>query len=76
MYIHIVPGDFLEVLGTLTQHGYRVLAVGHRPLHMAWHKAERVKRYMSFPLLEVKSYQYIYLSLPVEKFGPTVIYTI
>jgi predicted P-type ATPase len=39
-----VPGDFPEVLGSLTQQGYRVLAVAHRPLHMAWHKAERVKR--------------------------------
>ena len=39
-----VPEDFSEVLGQLTQQGYRVLAVGHRPLHMAWHKAERVKR--------------------------------
>lgn len=43
-----VPGDFQEVLGSLTQCGYRVLAVGHRPLHMAWHKAERVKRCVHF----------------------------
>ena len=43
--IATVPGDFPEVLGSLTQQGYRVLAVAHRPLHMAWHKAERVKRY-------------------------------
>ena len=39
-----VPGDFPDVLGLLTQQGYRVLAVAHRPLHMAWHKAERVRR--------------------------------
>lgn len=48
----LVPGDFQEVLGTLTQHGYRVLGVGHRPLHMAWHKAERVKRYIHVCLFQ------------------------
>ena len=39
-----VPGDFLEVLTTLTQQGYRVLAVGHKTMHLPWHRAERVQR--------------------------------
>ena len=39
-----VPADFFESLASLTQHGYRVLAVAHKTMHMPWHKAERVQR--------------------------------
>lgn len=39
-----VPADFFETLTSLTQQGLRVLAVGHRTIHMPWHKAERVQR--------------------------------
>ncbi|KAL5467469.1 hypothetical protein EMCRGX_G031695 [Ephydatia muelleri] len=31
-----VPDNFLTVLGSLTQRGMRVLAVGHRPLQKSW----------------------------------------
>ena len=41
-----VPADFLEVLTTLTQQGYRVLAIGHKTMHLPWHRAERVQRYI------------------------------
>ena len=41
---HTVPTDFFETLASLTQKGFRVLAVGHKTMHMPWHKAERVKR--------------------------------
>ena len=43
-HTHTVPQDFFEVLASLTQRGFRVLAVGHKTMHMPWHKAERVMR--------------------------------
>ena len=39
-----VPRDFLEVLSSLTQQGYRVLALGYKTMHLPWHKAERLHR--------------------------------
>ena len=44
-----IPSDFYEMLGQLTQRGYRVLGVGFRTLHMAWHKAEKLERYGPHP---------------------------
>ena len=41
----IVPDDFYDVLGKMTQHGYRVLALGYRKLRMPWHHAEKLERY-------------------------------
>lgn len=44
LLICAVPGDLIDVLTTLTQQGYRVLAMGHKTMHLPWHKAERVQR--------------------------------
>ena len=41
---YAVPEDFYETLKQLTQCGYRVLALGYRELHMAWHHAEKLER--------------------------------
>ena len=43
-FLPAVPSDFLEVLASLTQQGYRVLALAHKAMHLPWHKAERVQR--------------------------------
>ena len=42
---HTVPDDFDDVLGKMTQHGYRVLALGYRKLQMPWNHAEKLERY-------------------------------
>ena len=39
-----IPEDFHQVLGNLTQRGYRVLALGFKEIRMAWHHAERLER--------------------------------
>lgn len=39
-----IPDDFYEVLASLTQKGYRVLAIGYKQIRMAWHHAERLER--------------------------------
>ena len=39
-----IPEDFHQVLGNLTQRGYRVLALGFKEIKMAWHHAERLER--------------------------------
>ncbi|KAL5492027.1 hypothetical protein EMCRGX_G017415 [Ephydatia muelleri] len=41
-----VPEDFFDVLSSFTQKGMRVLAVGHRTMDVAWHKADKVERDM------------------------------
>ena len=66
--VAIVPGDFPAVLGVLTRQGYRVLAVAHRSLHMAWHRAERVSRYYTSTCIghmTVDCYGNIHPSIPV-----------
>ncbi len=40
-----VPLDFDNVLESLTQKGYRVIAMGYKELHTPWHHAERLARY-------------------------------
>ena len=42
-----IPADFNEALSSLTQKGYRVLAMGHKRLRMNIHKADRLERYIS-----------------------------
>ena len=39
-----MPDEFNEVLASFTQKGMRVLAVGHRTMDVAWHKADKVER--------------------------------
>ncbi|XP_064384739.1 polyamine-transporting ATPase 13A3-like isoform X2 [Halichondria panicea] len=39
-----IPNNFYEVLGSLTQQGFRVLAVAHKTINMPWHKVDKVKR--------------------------------
>ena len=40
----LVPEDFFDVLSSFTQKGMRVLAVGHRTMDVAWHKADKIER--------------------------------
>ena len=56
-----VPADFLEVLTTLTQQGYRVLAIGHKTMHLPWHRAERVQRYIHVVCGPLCVYVYVYV---------------
>lgn len=39
-----VPKDFSEVLSSLTQRGYRVLAMGYKKLRINMHKADKLRR--------------------------------
>ena len=39
-----IPLDFYQVLASLTQKGYRVLAFGYKTIQMEWHHAEQLER--------------------------------
>ena len=42
----LVPEDFFDVLSSFTQKGMRVLAIGHRTVDLAWHKTEKIERFV------------------------------